>query len=421
MREAPGGAPAQGAASASLRSNFAWTFAGNSFYAAGQWVILSLFAKLGGSEMLGQYALAVALTAPVVMLSHLNLRAVLATDVGGQYPFGDYLAVRLGTTAAALVAIAGIAAAAGNSWPLAGSVVAVGVAQCAETVSDIYHGAMQRRERMEQIARSIIARTSVSVAALGAALWMTHNLVWAVAALAVGRLAVLLAYDHHAGAAGENLSRSGLRAELAIFRTVLPLGVVLMLVSLNANLPRYAVEHHLGTRDLGVFAAVVSFITVGSTIVNALGQTSTPRLARYFSECNLPRFRQLIFRLAGLVLLLGASGVLVAMFLGKFVLRLIYRPEYEAHSGLLVAVMGAATLSYLAIALGYAVTGARVFRAQMPLFCAVAACCGVASWLLVPKLGLYGAVLALALASSLQIAGQLLILAWAIRRMETAK
>jgi O-antigen/teichoic acid export membrane protein len=300
-------------------------------------------------------------------------------------------------------------------------VVAVGVAQCAETASDIYHGAMQRRERMGQIARSIIARTSVSVAALGAALWMTHNLVWAVAALAVGRLAVLLAYDRHAGAAGENLSRSGLRAELAIFRTALPLGVVLMLVSLNANLPRYAVEHHLGTRDLGVFAAVVSFITVGSTIVNALGQTSTPRLARYFSECNLPRFRQLIFRLAGLVLLLGASGVLVAMFLGKFVLRLIYRPEYGAHSGLLVAVMGAATLSYLAIALGYAVTGARVFRAQMPLFCAVAACCGVASWLLVPKLGLYGAVLALALASSLQIAGQLLILVWAIRRMETAK
>jgi O-antigen/teichoic acid export membrane protein len=384
-------------------------------------VILSLFAKLGGSEMLGQYALAVALTAPVVMLSHLNLRAVLATDVGGQYPFGDYLAVRLGTTAAALVAIAGIAAATGGSWPLAGAVVAVGVAQCAETASDIYHGAMQRRERMGQIARSIIARTSVSVAALGAALWMTHNLVWAVAALAVGRLAVLLAYDRHAGAAGENLSRSGLRAELAIFRTALPLGVVLMLVSLNANLPRYAVEHHLGTRDLGVFAAVVSFITVGSTIVNALGQTSTPRLARYFSECNLPRFRQLIFRLAGLVLLLGASGVLVAMFLGKFVLRLIYRPEYGAHSGLLVAVMGAATLSYLAIALGYAVTGARVFRAQMPLFCAVAACCGVASWLLVPKLGLYGAVLALALASSLQIAGQLLILVWAIRRMETAK
>jgi hypothetical protein len=39
---------------ASLRSSFAWTFAGNGIYAAGQWAILSLFAKLGSDEMLGE-------------------------------------------------------------------------------------------------------------------------------------------------------------------------------------------------------------------------------------------------------------------------------------------------------------------------------------------------------------------------------
>src|SRR5882762_7995252 len=90
---------------ASLRSNFAWTFTGNAIYAAGQWAILSLLVKLGSSEMLGQYALAVALTAPVVMLSHLNLRAVLATDVAQKYPFQDYLAVRLIMTALSLVSV----------------------------------------------------------------------------------------------------------------------------------------------------------------------------------------------------------------------------------------------------------------------------------------------------------------------------
>src|ERR1700716_121612 len=94
---------------ASLRSNFSWTFAGNATYAAGQWAILSLLAKLGSSEMLGQYALAVALTAPVVMLSHLNLRAVLATDVAQKYPFQDYLAVRLFATAFTLISIGLIA------------------------------------------------------------------------------------------------------------------------------------------------------------------------------------------------------------------------------------------------------------------------------------------------------------------------
>jgi len=74
---------------ASLHSGFAWTLAGNGLYAASQWAMLSLAAKLGGREMLGEYALAVALTAPVAMLAHLNLRTVLATDVGGRRPFGD--------------------------------------------------------------------------------------------------------------------------------------------------------------------------------------------------------------------------------------------------------------------------------------------------------------------------------------------
>src|SRR5438270_6565675 len=90
---------------ASLRSNFTWTFAGNTIYAAGQWAILSLLAKLGSSEMLGQYALAIALTAPVVMFSHLNLRAVIATDVAQKHPFQDYLAVRLIATTFSLVSI----------------------------------------------------------------------------------------------------------------------------------------------------------------------------------------------------------------------------------------------------------------------------------------------------------------------------
>lgn len=421
MRAAFPNSPAPRAERRSLRRNFAWTFLGNSFYAAGQWALLSLFAKLGGSEMLGQYALAVALTAPVVMLTHLNLRAVLATDVARRHPFGDYVAVRLATSALGLVIIIGVAAIGSDSRAVWAAIVLVGLAQTAETVSDIYHGAMQRREQMEQIAWSMMARTTVSVAALGIALWMTHNLVWAVAALAAARLAVLLAYDLRAGSAGENLSRSGPGTELAIFGTALPLGVVLMLVSLNTNLPRYAVEHYLGARELGVFAAVASFIAVGSTIANALGQSSTPRLARYFIERDLLRFRGLVFRLAGLAILLGAAGVFIAVTLGKVVLRLIYRPEYEAYNGLLVAVMGAATLGYLAIALGYAVTAARVFKAQMPLFGCAALCCGAASWIWVPRVGLYGAVLAIAFAAFVQIVGQVLILTRVCRLQERTR
>ncbi|MBI4876626.1 MAG: lipopolysaccharide biosynthesis protein [Acidobacteria bacterium] len=412
--------PCRPAAPVSLRSNFAWTFAGNAFYAAGQWAILSLAAKLGGREMLGQYALAVAVTTPVVMLSHLNLRAVLATDMDQRHPFGDYLAVRLATTALGLGAIAAIAWAAGYRGPLAAVILATGAAQSVENVSDIYYGAMQRRERMDRIARSMMARGAVSLAAFGAALWATGNLVAAVAALGLGRTAVLAVYDQPRGSAGERLSRSGWPTGWTIARTALPLGVVLMLVSLNTNLPRYAIERTLGTLELGAFAAAASFVTVGSTMVNAIGQAATPRLARYASEHDPKRFLRLSFQLAGLALALGAAGVLAAALLGKLVLSLVYRPEYATYSGVLVAALAAAGLGYVAATFGYAITAARAFNAQAPLFCAVAASCGLAAWILVPRFGLYGAVMALAAASCVQIAGEAWILARALAAMEPA-
>jgi len=418
MRNGPCGKPPP-RSSASLRSGFAWTLAGNGFYAAAQWAILSLLAKLGGSEMLGQYALAVALVTPLVMLSHLNLRAVLATDVDGRQPFGDYLAVRLGVSGLSLVGIAILALASGHAG-LAAAILVTGLAQSSETVSDIYYGAMQRRDEMSLIARSMMARGLVSVCAFGLALYVFRDLVWALTAMAAGRVALLLAYDRPRGAAGESMARLGLRAEASILRAAMPLGVMLLLVSLNTNLPRYAIERFLGVGELGVFAAVASFMTVGSTVVNALGQAATPRLARHFNRRESGQFLRLTFLLAAFVGALGVAGVVVAAAFGATILGAVYRPEYAARGGLLVAVMAAAIPSYIAAALGYAITAARAFDAQVPLFCVVAASCGAASWLLVPRFGLRGAAVSLAIAAVAQIGGEALILARAMRRVEAA-
>jgi O-antigen/teichoic acid export membrane protein len=110
--------------------------------------------------------------------------------------------------------------------------------------------------------------------------------------------------------------------------------------------------------------------------------------------------------------------VLAAWTMGRFLLGLVYRADYAAYSELLVYAMAAAVLTYAGGALGYVITSARAFAAQAPLFALVAAASGVASWLLVPRLGLSGAILALASAWSVQIAGELLILRRALCRRE---
>src|SRR4051812_45337492 len=92
----------------SLKVNFIWTLAGNLIYAGCQWGMLVIIAKLGSAELVGQFALGLAITAPVLMFSNLQMRGIQATDAKREYSFGDYLGLRLLTTLLALLIIAGI-------------------------------------------------------------------------------------------------------------------------------------------------------------------------------------------------------------------------------------------------------------------------------------------------------------------------
>ena len=89
----------------SLKRNFTWVLGGNITYAACQWGMLIVLAKLGSSEMLGIFALGLAICAPVFFFFNLALRDLQATDANQEYSFGHYLGLRLITSVLSLLVI----------------------------------------------------------------------------------------------------------------------------------------------------------------------------------------------------------------------------------------------------------------------------------------------------------------------------
>src|SRR5580693_3459615 len=88
-----------------MRGNFAWMTLGYAVYAACQWAMVSVLARLATPEIVGQYALGVAVGTPILMLAQLNLRTVLATDVGCEHHFLEYRDIRVISLSAALLGI----------------------------------------------------------------------------------------------------------------------------------------------------------------------------------------------------------------------------------------------------------------------------------------------------------------------------
>ena len=140
----------------SLRSAFVWSFAGNIVNGFSAWAVLALVARLTSIESLGQYALAVAVASPVAMLAHLNLRMVLATDVSGEHSDADYFQVRMWSAAAGLVITAAIGLAFRPFSAVGLTIILVGANFAVENIEDLYYAVIQRSERLDQVARSMV-------------------------------------------------------------------------------------------------------------------------------------------------------------------------------------------------------------------------------------------------------------------------
>jgi O-antigen/teichoic acid export membrane protein len=424
----------------SLRANFAWTFIGNVVYAGCQWGMLVVLAKLGTPETVGRFALGLAVTAPVLIFTNLQLRGVLATDATHEYRFSDYLGLRLITTIVGLLIIGGVVLVAGYQRQTAAVILVIGLAKGFESVSDVFYALLQQNERMDRIAISMMIKAPLSLAALALGFYVTNDLLWAVAALAATWGLLLAVYDIRNGALvlrGASQTPQNMRAQRtesppplrpcwtprtlnSLTWLALPLGIAAMLISLNANIPRYFIEHHLGAQHLGIFAAMAYVMLACNTLMAALGQSASPRLSQYYAAGNRRAFGSLLIKLLSFGLILGGAGVLIAAVMGRAVLTLLYGPQYAEYAVVFRWLMIAAAISYVASFMNYGMVAARYFRVQTPLFLATSVITTLACALLIPNYQLLGAAYATVIAMSFQLAGAAVIVAHAVWGNTTA-
>jgi O-antigen/teichoic acid export membrane protein len=404
---------------ASIPANVAWTASGNAAYALCQWGMLVAFARLGTPAGLGQFAFALAISAPVMMFLQLQLRTVQVTDMRTRFEFADYLALRALSSLTGLTIVVVITAAMGaGPSGIAVAAIVAGI-KMFDGLADVLYGAWQKLERLDVPAALLMINGAVSVAALALALWAGASVAGAVTGSLAGSIAALIA------AAWLTRTRlhlpftptAGVLRRIAeMGRVALPLGFVMALISLTSNIPRYFIQAWLGDRELGIFAALTYVTAAGMTIVSAVGNSLTPAMARAFDRGDARAFARRFWLLAAAAGGIGLSGLLAAVFFGRPLLQIAYGEEYARSAGVFIHAMALGTVTYLAAAVGFAMSAARCFRAQAPVFVVVVATIFAASMAFIPSLGLHGALWGLMLGAAVQLALGAAVLVPALRR-----
>lgn len=398
-----------------LRENVRWTLLGSIANSACNWLLIVSLARAAGSTAVGLYALALALTDPVFSFAGFQMRALLASDPRGKFAFGEYLRVTtLGAAGAVAVTLMLTATVEGvrAAWAV---LLAVCSMRSTDAFVELYSGLWQRRERMHVIAAARALQAVVTLGTATIVLRLHRGAMGAAVAGALGSFAALaLLYvatrrdpEIERPAPGTPPSWARLRRLAA---QGFPLGVIVLLGVLQANVPRYFIQRHAGQAALGLFAAASQLTTAGNVLIAALGAAAVPRLAAWHAASD-PAYYRLTRKLVLVGLALGACGVAASALIGTQVLALIYRPEFAAAQHTLVVLSLAALVWFVAAIQGSALTAARIIAVQPIILAVTLVTLATSCAVLVPRMGAIGAAWALVAGTTVQaLAGYLVLL-----------
>jgi O-antigen/teichoic acid export membrane protein len=386
---------AQGGHFGRVVGSLGWTLAGEVMFAAGQFGMLVVMARLGSEAALGRYALGIAIATPLFVITSLHLRPTYVVSDDSRFEFGDYFGLRLIGAPLALVMAAAWSFAIGHDTETLAMIALVAVTRLSELVSDMCHAAAGRAEKLRRVGIARALRGMLLLAATAGALVVGASPVVAVGCGAIVGLMLTLLYDLPTARQFVSVRpRFDRERMLGLTKLAAPVGLAGGLLGLTMNTPAYVLEQVAGLEELGRYTAVTSVIYISGVLNMAMGSAAIPRLARLY-EADTRGFVRVLLRLVGLAILLNGlifAGCIVA---GRMYLEVAYGEAYGVleeelfYAGVIVIATGLANL------LSQTLVAMKFFRLQFVISVATfIAGIGLSVWLVSTR-GLVGGVAAL--------------------------
>lgn len=310
-----------------------WTFSANMVTALVKWLMLVVIAQYLTTYDVGAYALALAVTSPIMLFANMKLRSVYVSDVTPNYR--AYTIARNGVGLFSLLVIIIIVAIFYPSFMAV--IMMVSVIKGMELISDLMYALAHRAQRMRYIAVFTMIKQLLLLLSFWLTIAQTTSLIWGLRIQVVLFLLFLpieyyyftMAFSHKKTATKQQIYR--------VLQMGIPLGLTQLVVSFNAFFPRYILEYVTSPQMLGIFSAIAYITVVANIVMGAVSQNFLSYFSRHVAQQNWHKIiKTLRGPLLGMAIVLSVALLVVSLVAGKFLLTLFYGEPYGQHAVLLV-------------------------------------------------------------------------------------
>ncbi len=316
------------------RRNMAWNMLGSFLYAFASMILTMVVVQLVGEEQGGIFTFAfTTFGQQMFMVAYFGIRPYQITDVENRHSFGEYLHLRMVTSAAALVVGAGYVLAQGYRRDKALVVLLMVCYKVVDGFADAYEAEFQRGGRLYLTGKSNAFRTVLSVGSFFVSLYVSRNLVLAAAVAVAAQVLGVLLFDVAVIGGLSDVDWSWSRAGCGrLMRSCLLLFLSVFLDFYIFSAAKYAIENHMDDASMAVYGAIFMPTSVINLAAGFVIRPFLTKLSVHWEARDLKAFAGVVWMIFLVILGLTVLAVGGAALLGLEVLGLLYPNLQEALS-----------------------------------------------------------------------------------------
>ena len=344
-----------------LRKNLFYNTFGSLLFYICQASMNLLVTAIAGIAANGLLATAMTISNVSLSMAAFGMRTFQVSDLDGKYTDRTYLFSRYATLALAFWGCMSFAFANAYSSEQRWVILLYTGYRLIESWSDVWHGYLQRAERMDIVGISFGARGLLTALVMVVGLLLTHSLVPTLAVLLVLNALYVLLVDIPMARKVADFTKRGGPSVAALLLECAPLAIYASLNTAIPSVPRYFCERISGEVELSYFANLFLPVMLLQVAVIYLFVPFITTFARLWNDRNRTSFYKGLGFLGIALLVVWGAGALGCALLGRWGLSVLYptTPEILNYTGLLQPLVLATVLTIMATVLCNLLTIAR--------------------------------------------------------------
>jgi len=380
---------------------------GNLLYMLGQFVFLTLLARLSDPFVVGVYGLANALLNPLFFMTKMGMRQAQAADASDSFAFATYKTLRTRfLVVAVLISLAMI-----PFLPPGPAVVLIFTAlvgaKLAEASADLYYGLMLQRGAQGIAGVSMTLRAIACVACFLGIYAATKRADWAVLGMPLGWFAVFFLHDLPRSRPllpGTDVAPRVGETPMSLLKVLWPLAIGGAIGQIQQSFPRVLVNHAFDTETLGAIVPGLQVHVMAVMLGMSVCQSLLPSVARQLQNGNPNAAVRQVKRILMLIVPLLVVGVLICQFWGGWLIALVFGKGFELSGEFLGVLALSWSFRIAANVIQNLVFGTGRYHSVLAISSVVTAVLVAASLILWPLIGFAGILWGLAIGSGAHLA-----------------